>query len=272
MSVSSNQRVWTALVAVHEWLITDLLHKINHASAITDDDFQPFHDAVRVLAEERFNVDTKVFDTSKTALEDSLRTNLLEFFAIVNQRIEAATAGGTTRQVELLERMGVRYNALVKEFEDRLHATKAAIEEALRQGPRIQMPALEYVGGSVMVDSTDKSVHIGHVGGSITGVIGADNLIRDSFNTVQNSGADDEVKAKLTDLSAAVAELCKALPSSQAEDVARDFKDFTGEAVSNKPRRGVLEALGNGLSEAAKAVEKVGPPVAILVKAVVGLF
>jgi hypothetical protein len=272
MSFPPTQRVWNSLVATHEWLVRNLLDKINRASSITDDDFQPFHDAVRILGEQRFNVDTKVFESSRVALEDSLRKNLLDFFAIVEQRIQATASGDTSQQAQLLEQMGVRYNALVKEFEARLHATKAVIEDTIRQSPRIHMPALEYVGGSVMVDSTDKSVHIGNVGGSITGVIGADNLIRDSFNTVQKSAAGPEVKAKLAELSNAVAELCKALPPDRAEEAARDFKDFTGEAVSKKPRRGVLEALGNGLSQAAQAVEKVGPPVATLVKAVIALF
>lgn len=122
------------------------------------------------------------------------------------------------------------------------------------------------------VESTDKSVQIGRMEGSFSGVIGADNAIQHSFNTVRSSGANDELKAKLIELTSAVEKMCKDLPPEQAEAAARDLDDFTGEATSQKPRRAVLEALGSGLSATAKVVEKVGAPVAALVKAILALF
>jgi hypothetical protein len=114
----------------------------------------------------------------------------------------------------------------------------------------------------------DKSVHIGNVGGSITGAVGADISIQDSFKTINDSGAGEELKTKLTDLTNAVAELCKALPAEQAETTARDLKTFNEEATAKAPRKSILEAIGGALSKTAEAVATVGPPVVALVKAI----
>lgn len=118
----------------------------------------------------------------------------------------------------------------------------------------------------------DKSTQIGDVGGSITGVIGVDNVISESFNKIQGAAADDELKAKLTELTAAVAAMCKQLPPDQAQVAARDLQTFTDEATSATPRRSLLAAIGEGLSTTAEAVEKVGAPVVALVKAILLLI
>jgi hypothetical protein len=114
----------------------------------------------------------------------------------------------------------------------------------------------------------DNSVQIGNIGGSFTGVAGAHNTIQDSFKTINDSAASDELKAKLTDLTNAVTELCKHLPPDQAETTARDLQTFNAEATSKAPRRNILEAVGSALSNTAQAVATVGPPVVALVKAI----
>jgi hypothetical protein len=118
----------------------------------------------------------------------------------------------------------------------------------------------------------DKSIRIGDVGGSITGIVGIDSSITSSFNRVQESQAPDELKTKLTELTAAVAEMAKHLPEEQAKVAARDLDTFTQEATSEAPRRNILEAIGNGLAKTADVVDKVGAPVVALVKAILLLI
>jgi hypothetical protein len=64
----------------------------------------------------------------------------------------------------------------------------------------------------------------------------------------------------------------KSLPEADARAAARDLNDFTEEATSDRPRKGVIEALGNGLKQAAQLVGELGVPVVKLVTAIVGLF
>jgi hypothetical protein len=123
-------------------------------------------------------------------------------------------------------------------------------------------------GGTVV----DKSVRIGDVGGAITGIVGVDNSIHGSFNRVQESEAPDQLKTRLTELTAAVATMVRQLPEEQAKAAARDLDTFTQEAISEAPRRNILEAIGNGLTKTAEAVQKVGAPVIALVKAILLLI
>jgi hypothetical protein len=122
------------------------------------------------------------------------------------------------------------------------------------------------------VEYMDKSINIRKVGGSITGNIGIDSPINNSFNRIQNSAVDDDLKNKLAQLTAGVAELCKQLPEEQAKAAARDLQTFTEEATAEAPRRSILEVIGNSLSKTAETVQQVGGPVISLVSAIVALF
>jgi flagellar biosynthesis/type III secretory pathway protein FliH len=117
----------------------------------------------------------------------------------------------------------------------------------------------------------EHNIRIGNVGGSITGNIGIDSPISNSFNRIQNSAVDDELKNKLAELTAAVAELCKQLHEEQAQGAARDLQTFTEEATAEASRRSILEVIGNSLSKTAETVQQGGGPVISRVKAVLVL-
>jgi hypothetical protein len=127
-----------------------------------------------------------------------------------------------------------------------------------------------FAEGDSYVDS--KSIKFGKVTGSITGNIGIDSPITNSFNRIQKSDANDELKDKLAQLTAAVAELVKQLPEDQAKAAARDLQTFTEEATAEAPRRSILEVMGSSLSKAAEVVGQVGVPVLSLVTAILALF
>ena len=129
-----------------------------------------------------------------------------------------------------------------------------------------------YIVDSPGVIIVDKRVQVGDVHAPITGVIGADNSVQNSFNTIQESSASEGTKEHLKALADAVAAMCRELPEDKAKVAARDLEMFTQEATSENPRRSVLEALGNGLKETAAAVSAVGPGVASLVHEVIKLF
>jgi predicted Rossmann fold nucleotide-binding protein DprA/Smf involved in DNA uptake len=103
-------------------------------------------------------------------------------------------------------------------------------------------------------------------------VAGADAEITDSFNSLANSGAAPELKAQLQELLAAVAKLCEKLPAELAETTARDARTFVEEASSAKPRKNILETIGQGLKSAANFAVDVGIPVAQLVTMIIALF
>jgi hypothetical protein len=129
-----------------------------------------------------------------------------------------------------------------------------------------------YMGEVISVSDQSKSVRIGHVGGSITGIVGIDSKIEDSFKRIETAQANEELKALLAQLVAAVSEIVTRLPESAASTAGRDLNDFTQEATSDHPRKGVLEAFGNGLKRTADLVGEIGAPVVKLVTAIVALF
>ncbi|MDJ0902579.1 MAG: hypothetical protein QNJ55_27625 [Xenococcus sp. MO_188.B8] len=96
--------------------------------------------------------------------------------------------------------------------------------------------------------------------------------IIDSREKVAQSDAARDLKDRLTELSQAVAEMAKALPENQQEQVARDLKSLTDEATSDSPRKSWYELSAKGLIEAAKIVGEIAEPVITATKAVLTLL
>ncbi|GAA0548104.1 hypothetical protein GCM10010172_32420 [Paractinoplanes ferrugineus] len=129
-----------------------------------------------------------------------------------------------------------------------------------------------YLGDGVTVHDESKRIQIGNVSGSITGIVGIDAKIQNSFQQLGNSTADTGLKRLLEELILAVSNLAKELPQADGEAVGRELSDFTGEATSDAPRRRVLETFGDGLRKAAELASEVGTPVIALVNAVIAMF
>ena len=152
MSEASDERVWDVLCAVHEWLVSDLIHKINHASHIVEDDFEPFFTAYKTLDDEQFRMDSRLYHLSNEALIDNLHKELLRFVATTNQMIEARDSGDEVRRAQLNESMGTQYNSLVEDYRQRLHMIGAVLTDNRRR-PLIGLPSLQYVGGGIVINS-----------------------------------------------------------------------------------------------------------------------
>ena len=93
-----------------------------------------------------------------------------------------------------------------------------------------------------------------------------------SMNTIEKSGATDEIKAQLKQLHEAVGELVKHLPPQTAKQVAQDLETLSAETVSPTPRPRWWQLSSEGLIEAAKTVATIGEPVIASVKALAGLL
>lgn len=92
--------------------------------------------------------------------------------------------------------------------------------------------------------------------------------IENSFNKVEKSEVNSDLKEKLKLLTIEVANLAKQLPSDIAEEVTRDLKTLTEESISPKPRKKWYELSFSGILEAAKYVASMIEPITTSVTAV----
>ena len=99
----------------------------------------------------------------------------------------------------------------------------------------------------------------------------AADTIKDSFNSIPES-APVELKKHLTELNAAVLEMCKSLPQERQKQVAEDLRTLTNEATSSAPRKRWYELSADGLVDAAKAVGEIAKPVVAATSAVLKLL
>jgi hypothetical protein len=133
-----------------------------------------------------------------------------------------------------------------------------------------------YKGGSKKVEDKRKQVdksfkmNVG-AGATVTGVFGQGNRVGTSFNKVDKSGADPELKTALKELLKQTSEVAKHLPSDQAEQVGRDLASFAEEAVAKTPRRDLLELFGKAIVGAASIAVPGAKPIADLVGHVLGM-
>ncbi|MBT6483710.1 MAG: leucine-rich repeat protein [Planctomycetaceae bacterium] len=106
--------------------------------------------------------------------------------------------------------------------------------------------------------------------------IGTNQTITDSFNVIQQSSQEDEVKLALCDVVAAVEKLMDQLaqqPDARAsKKVGRDLRTFVDEAADVEPRPGMLIPTAEGLIEAAQTVAGLTVPITTSVKAVLSLL
>jgi len=87
------------------------------------------------------------------------------------------------------------------------------------------------------------------------------NKIKDSFNKVDSSNVQEDLKEILKNLTTTVGQLTEQLPKEQAEQVVNDLQVIMNEATSSKPRRRWWELSVEGIKEAALTVGIIGKPV-----------
>jgi hypothetical protein len=98
--------------------------------------------------------------------------------------------------------------------------------------------------------------------------------IQGSFNTIQASQADPDVKDLLEALVTAVSQAaCSSnVSEGQARSLARDSKDLAKEATDPEPRIDVCRSFLSRIEETAKAIGEVGVPVIKIVAELSSLF
>ena len=183
MNWEANRRLWERLVAIHDWLIKDFLHKVNHAATITAEDWQPFFAAHTILQEERFQLDTEVFHLSRALLEDALYPNLGSFIATTNRQIQARDAGDSALQATLLHQMNVQYNQLVQAYAEELSRIKQVLDERFKQQPQL---IENFIAGDVVFGD---QISVGDITESSGIAIGK--TITQSIGQIQPSAADE---------------------------------------------------------------------------------
>jgi hypothetical protein len=107
---------------------------------------------------------------------------------------------------------------------------------------------------------TNNNVNIGD-GNSFQGDFVVAGSIANSFNKVESSNTNEDVKNVLKDLITAVGEMSKSLSPEKQKEVAQDLDVMTTEAVKEKPRKKWWSVSFEGLAEAAKDIGEVGKPV-----------
>jgi len=98
------------------------------------------------------------------------------------------------------------------------------------------------------------------------------NSISDSFNKLETSDINKELKNALAELSLAVDNMMEHLPKDDAEDVAEDLNSLINQATRENPKRKRWSVSVGGLSEAAEKIGRVGAPVLELVSKIVPLL
>ena len=98
-------------------------------------------------------------------------------------------------------------------------------------------------------------------GSTIHGSVVAAETIKDSFNIIEKSNAEDDLKEQLKQLNEAVAALAQQLPKDKAEELADDMKRLAEEAVKEKPNSKWYSVSIDGLVAAAQNLGKVGDAV-----------
>jgi hypothetical protein len=156
---------------------------------------------------------------------------------------------------------------------ERLEPLEEALDDALLAFQNIQSS----LGYAEPAPKKKEEVHVTHQTITIYGDVVNSNVvaavtIKDSFNSLDKSAVEEELKSALTDLHKATAELTTRLPNDEAERAARDLAELTEEATSKSPRRAFWERAAEGLLSAAEKVAKAGIPIIELVTKITAML
>jgi hypothetical protein len=138
-----------------------------------------------------------------------------------------------------------------------------------RQYVKAEKGSRVYLGGSQV---NDRSTNIGDNANISQSVIGYRNALKKSLNIAGKSAASDEIKRALMDLKDLLSELDSQLDDSAREEVARQFKVFSAEAVAATPNHPILEAVGNAIGKAVSGVATYGPRIIQVIAGVIALI
>jgi hypothetical protein len=112
------------------------------------------------------------------------------------------------------------------------------------------------------------------VGGDVTNSpFGTNQTVRDSFNTISNSGCGDAIKQALKELVQLVGKLREQIEDeAKRQSIDRDLQTLVAEATNAEPRKKWLELSGEGLIDAAQTVAVMTTPITTAVAGLLKLF
>lgn len=96
--------------------------------------------------------------------------------------------------------------------------------------------------------------------------------IESSFNKLEASDINKELKDLLVELSLAVGKIIEHLPEDEGEDVAEDLDSLINQAAHEKPKQKWWSVSIDGLSKAAEKTGEIGAPVLELVSKIVPIL
>jgi internalin A len=126
----------------------------------------------------------------------------------------------------------------------------------------------DYIEGDKKMDGDRISISNSTIHGSVV----TTKNITDSFNAIEKSDVEDDLKKQLILLTEAVEMMIKELPREEAEDVAEDMKVLAEQATKEKPNPKWYNVSIDGLIKAAENLGKVGEPVIELSRKVLSLL
>ena len=133
-------------------------------------------------------------------------------------------------------------------------------------------PSVFVQGDYVAGDKTMADKNISISGSTVHGSVVAAESIKDSFNTINNSNAGDDLKDTLTQLAKAVEAMAKELPEEKAEEAADDMKRLAEEATKEKPSPRWYNVSIEGLIAAAQNLGEIGDDVIKLAEKVMKIL
>lgn len=178
--------------------------------------------------------------------------------ALAREARSLAHPGEEQELADSVERLGVHgidaRRQVVRALEQYLQAGRLSAETPLLYFDLRQENIVSNVTSNVVVSGTGHQITNVVAGGDIENVL----------NQIQGSGASDDVKSTLAQLTKQVGALAARLEETdkaRATQVRGDLEALAREATSEKPRKPMLEVTAAGLKEAAQTVADMAGPI-----------
>lgn len=153
--------------------------------------------------------------------------------------------------------------ALLENTQSMKRQIRVQLEEYTKKTDR----GITFIGGPV----TMKTININGEVINMRDLVLAE-TIENSFNKVQKSQINEDVREKLKELSCLIAKLSAQLPIEKAQEVAKNHELFVNESVKEKPQKEKILASAKSLINAAAIFASLAGPISKAIKEILALF
>jgi len=266
--------VW--LFGVHQNTDRDYQHRLRIHLLRLHAQREVIKEVLRAIHSERI----AIVRTTTADSEDHPSNRLQRFLHDTIRRMERKIHSGLP-QSELLQAAeeiqdsvteGER-TAILQRIQPLRRVVLSAVERFTEDKASVDTVIVVEAGGKYEMTKNEQNVSIN---GTVQGGVQVNQLVAQSItnalNRVQQSEAPDDLKARLTELNALVAQLVKKAQPEVQEKAAKNLETLTKEATSKAPDRAWYELSASGLLDAAKTVAEMAAPITTAVKAVLALL